>query len=250
MILTRNKIQTYWLSVNLSGWQYGAHKTGRACPLRYACRSFLHYWMKVYQKKILLLGVTENFIQSAATISLGYMLFSLLIFASIPHMKAKIRRYGLFIADLFGLERKGLEWQIRASFLLSLWFTPPSGLLGHCPCLSPPQPFPPFSLANSYLPSLHSYFPPFRLLIKLKKWSYITQIFPFEKQNKLIRPPLLKFTNLRMRTRTACSHFRRLVKNTTGNFSKFIRPNISALLTRGLEWTRWLYSILHKGKDT
>ena len=45
----------------------------------------------------------------------------------------------------------------------------------------PPTPPTPFSLANSYLPSLHSYFPPFPLLITLKRWTYITQIFPFEK---------------------------------------------------------------------
>lgn len=71
---------------------------GRARPLGYAHR------IKVHRKKILLLGVGEHSLQSAATISLDYMLFSLLFFASIPHMKEKIRRYGLCIADLFRLE--------------------------------------------------------------------------------------------------------------------------------------------------
>lgn len=119
-----------------------------------------------------------------------------------------------------------------------------------------PTPPTPFSLANSYLPSLHSYFPPFSLLITLIKWPYPTQIFPFGKQNKLIRPKTFRppyqnlLTNLRVRPRTACSHLRRLVRNTTGNSSKFIRPNTWALMAGGPECTRWLYSILREGGKT
>lgn len=156
---------------------------GRARPLGYAHRSFFLFWMKVHQKKILLLGVTENSLQSAATISLGYVLFSLLIFTSIAHMKEKIRRYGLCVADLFSLEAHVAQstWMTNQGFISSVSVIYPSFGFTWALSLRFPTPTPPtpFSLANSYLPSRHSYFPPFPLLITLKKWPYPTQIFPF-----------------------------------------------------------------------